>query len=333
MKPLLHPRLVNGRYGDSAVYVEHLFERHALMLDLGDIARLPPRKINRIERIFISHTHIDHFIGFDHMLRLLVGRDTSVSLHGPAGLIDSVDRKLNAYTWNLARHYETNLSFVVTEVDQAEARTARFSLGSGFAPQPLGSRRLEGGVLLGEPALAVTTTTLDHHMPVLGYALQEPVHLNVWNTRLSALGLPAGPWLGELKQAVVAGEPDGRMLAIRERPGDPVLREMPLGALREVVTVTPGQKIGYVTDVIDTPANRAAIVALVAGADILFIESAFAAGDGDLAYRRGHLTTRAAGEIARAAGVKRVEPFHFSSRYAGEEARMLAEVEAAFRSG
>jgi ribonuclease Z len=42
------------------------------------------------------------------------------------------------------------------------------------------------------------------------------------------------------------------------------------------------------------------------------------------------LTTTAAGRIAREAGARRVEPFHFSSRYAGEEERMLNEVRAAF---
>ena len=38
------------------------------------------------------------------------------------------------------------------------------------------------------------------------------------------------------------------------------------------MTITAGQKIAYVTDAADTPANRAAIVALVQNADILFIE-------------------------------------------------------------
>jgi ribonuclease Z len=104
----------------------------------------------------------------------------------------------------------------------------------------------------------------------------------------------------------------------------------PLGELREAVTVTAGQKIGYVTDVADTRANRDAIVALVEGADILFIEAVFARADAGLAHARAHLTTTAAGEIARAAGVRRVEPFHISARYAGEEERMLDEVKVAF---
>ena len=86
----------------------------------------------------------------------------------------------------------------------------------------------------------------------------------------------------------------------------------------------------FPTDVADTPANRGAILSLVRNADLLFIEAAFAQADAQLARERAHLTTAAAGQIAREAGVRRVEPFHFSARYAGEEARVLEEVRAAF---
>jgi len=54
------------------------------------------------------------------------------------------------------------------------------------------------------------------------------------------------------------------------------------------------------------------------------------AADVALARDRAHLTTTAAGEIAREANVRRVEPFHFSPRYTGEQERMLAEVMTAF---
>ncbi len=106
--------------------------------------------------------------------------------------------------------------------------------------------------------------------------------------------------------------------------------ERQLGMLRGVVTVTPGQKIAYVTDVADTDANRAAIIKLVQGSDLLYIEATFAQGDAALAAERKHLTTAAAGSIARSARVRRVEPFHFSPRYEGEEARLLNEVMSAF---
>ena len=57
-------------------------------------------------------------------------------------------------------------------------------------------------------------------------------------------------------------------------------------------------------------------------------KAAFA--EADAATERAHLTTVAAGRIAREAGVRRIEPFHFSPRYAGEEGRLLNEVVDAF---
>src|SRR5208337_210302 len=101
MRPLLHPFLVNGRSGDPALYVETLFEKGAIMFDLGDISDLSPRKILRLEHVFVSHAHIDHFFGFDRLLRFLVGRDKVIRLFGTEGFIAQVHHKLAAYRWNL----------------------------------------------------------------------------------------------------------------------------------------------------------------------------------------------------------------------------------------
>ena len=335
MRPLLHPTLVNGRSGDPALYIETLFEKRALLFDLGDIAALPARKILRLEQVFVSHAHIDHFVGFDRLLRLHVGREKRIALFGPAGFVDHVAHKLHGYLWNLAESYACDLVLVVTEIDAAlGTRTVRFRLQRTFAAEELGRSRLADGVVHGEPMFRVSTAVLDHGTPVLGFALEEASHVNVWKNRLEERQLPVGPWLSALKRAVVEGRPDDfpiRIAAARqEAPAPDAARELPLGELRDLVTVTPGQKVAYVTDVADTPRNREAIAALARGADLLFIEAAFAKDDAAQAAARAHLTTAAAGEIARAAGAKRVEPFHFSSRYAGEDERLMAEVQTAF---
>ena len=181
-----------------------------------------------------------------------------------------------------------------------------------------------------EPTFLVSATVLEHRTPCLAFALQEKAHVNVWRNRLAERSLPVGPWLRELKRAVIEGWPDDHMIKVPQSELRPA-GAISLGVLRDVVTVTPGQKIGYVTDAADTPANRQAIIDLVLGADLLFIEAAFAEADAGIAAERAHLTTRAAGEIARAAEARRVEPFHFSPRYQGEEERMVAEVMEAFQ--
>jgi ribonuclease Z len=330
MRPLFHPSLVNGRYGDPAVYVDTLFEKRSLMFDLGDIAALSPRKAHRIDQIFVSHTHIDHFVGFDQLLRLLVGREKMVQLHGPAGLAERVYHKLQGYCWDLVETYACDLVFIVNEFNPPRAATrTQFRLKTGFAPEPAPANMARDGALHSEPTFRVSAAMLEHHTSCLGFALQEAAHVNIWKNRLLERGLPVGAWLKSLKSAVAEGRSDDHPIHVAG-PAGASPRVEPLGSLRDVLTVTPGQKIGYVTDVADTPANRAAIIALVAHADILFIEAAFVQGDAALARERAHLTTTAAGEIARAAGVRRIEPFHFSPRYVGEEERLLREMMAAF---
>jgi ribonuclease Z len=333
MRPLLHPTLVNGRYGDPALYVETLFENRAVLFDLGEITALPPRKILRIEHVFISHAHIDHFIGFDHLLRLLVGREKTVRLYGPSGLSDHVGHKLKGYCWNLVDGYSCDLVFLVTEINSpSSVSTTRYRLKHAFAPEPISSSAAFDGVLYREPTFSVSVAIFDHHMPCLGFALQEAVHVNVWKNRVTERRLDVGPWVRALKRAVVEGRPDDYSVEVGGRAREPGMA-LPLGSLRDLISVTAGQKIAYVTDVADSASNRAAITMLARDADILFIEAAFARADAALAAQRAHLTTTAAGEIARAANVRRVEPFQFSARYAGEEQRMLDEVGAAFAGG
>ena len=71
----------------------------------GDGSRLPTRKLLRISDVFVSHTHMDHFAGFDHLLRVCLGLDTGVRMYGPPHFIEQVGHKLHAYTWNLVENY------------------------------------------------------------------------------------------------------------------------------------------------------------------------------------------------------------------------------------
>jgi ribonuclease Z len=189
-------------------------------------------------------------------------------------------------------------------------------------------------MVLQSGALRLRAAPLDHGTPSLGFALEEAMHLNVWRTRLAERGLPTGPWLTALKQAVTEGRPDDHPIPVFARAAEAAAAPRhALGTLRDLVAVTPGQRVAYLTDFADTQANRAVAIALARDADILFIEAPFLAADAAIAAERMHLTTTAAGTIAREAGARRVEPFHLSPRYLGREAQWIAEIEAAFGRG
>lgn len=325
MTPTLRPKLVNGRFGDPAVFVEVAHERNALLLDLGDLSSLSARDLLRVRAVGVSHMHMDHLIGFDALLRVNVGRQAIIDLVGPAGLAGCVGSKLSGYTWDLVDRYTTDLVFVVHEVAApgAVAKT-RFRFSRRFATEPEGSTTIGDAPILETPCWRMHAAVLAHHGPCLGFAVEEPVHVNVWRNRVEAAGLAVGPWLKPLKAAVRDGLPDSTPISLP--PGETAL----LGELRQLVSVERGQKLGYVTDVADTSANRKAIAGLCQDADILFIEASFAAADADRAAARAHLTTTAAGEIGRACGARCLEPFHFSPRYEGGEQMLLDEVAAAF---
>ena len=105
MRPIFTAELVNGTFGDPALLIDFKFVRRALLFDIGDVTRLPTRKLLRVTDVFISHAHMDHFAGFDRLLRVCLGRAKGVRLYGPPQFLDRVEHKLAAYTWNLVHNY------------------------------------------------------------------------------------------------------------------------------------------------------------------------------------------------------------------------------------
>src|SRR6476646_114724 len=124
MKSFFQAGLVNGVWGDPGVCIDLKFQRRAILFDLGDLAAVATRVLLRVSDVFVSHTHMDHFAGFDHLLRVCLGRDTGVRLYGPEGFIDRVEHKLAAYTWNLVQNYETDFVVEVHEL-RVEGRVPR----------------------------------------------------------------------------------------------------------------------------------------------------------------------------------------------------------------
>lgn len=330
------PQLINEPFGDPGLYVDLVFERRALLFDLGDLSPLPPRKLLRVSDVFVSHCHMDHFAGFDQLLRVLLGREKVVGVYGPPGFIDAVEHKLKAYTWNLVATSEGNLVFRVTELaGDGRLTTARFSARDAFARHDEQSTSSENNVLLREPSFQVRAKIIDHGIPALAFALEERAHINIWRNRLEARGLAIGPWLRSFKDAILHGERDETPIAVAWADGGIHSQQsLPLGQLKnEIMQVTAGRKIAYVVDAAFTAPNIAKITALAQDADILFIEAAFLEADAARASARRHLTAYQAGTLARRANAKRLITLHYSPRYQGHGEVLAREAEAAFRGG
>ncbi|HAJ27342.1 MAG TPA: ribonuclease Z [Syntrophus sp. (in: bacteria)] len=327
--------LVNGPGGDPCVYLEMKYRRRALLFDLGELHALPPRNILKVEHICVSHTHMDHFIGFDHLIRICLGRDRHIALYGPPGFLEQVESRLRAYTWNLVEQYVNDFVIIATEADpKGQMKTRRFSCRRAFRAEGEDEIGAFDGLLFEDRYFSLQGAFLDHKIPCLAFRAEEKRRINIRKDALQELGLPAGPWLNGLKDCIVNDCPPDFPVRIwwKNEKGLPMERWAPLGTLADrIVKITPGQKIAYVTDALYSEDNAGIIVNLARDADILFIEGSFLDVEAEQAARKYHLTARQAGALAREAGVKRMIPFHFSPKYCGFEDQLIDEAETAFR--
>lgn len=332
MRPVIHPRLVNpGPFEDPGLFIPFNFSGKALLFDLGDIHALSPRDILKISHIAVTHTHMDHFIGFDHFLRICLGRDKTVKMFGPPGILDNVKGKLAGYSWNLLDNYANNFELQVVEVRETESVTRVWSTQNRFSPGEMDVVRAFDGTLVDEPDFTLKAVFLDHGIPCLGLALEERYHINIMKARLDELGLEVGPWLREFKDALYRND-DWTTRFKAQLPDDGEM-EFALDELAEkIAAITPGQKIVYVTDASGSKSNREKIISLAKGADNLFIEASFSNEDADLADAKRHLTAGMAGTLARKAGARQLTVFHFSPRYQDSPELLQNQAMRAFKN-
>jgi ribonuclease BN (tRNA processing enzyme) len=312
--------LANGVFGDPLLHLRMQHQKRSLLFDLGEASRLPARIAHQVSEVLVSHAHFDHIAGFLWLLRARIGILRPCRVYGPPGLTQNIQGLVNGIHWD--RIGDRGPSFEVNELHGK--RLLRFNVQAGYStPKPLDERLAATGVVLEEPEFRVRAVTLDHGTPVLAYAFEPSSTLNIRKDQLVELGLPVGAWLGELKRRMTARDwealielPDGR-------------RERTAWLADQLVIVSRGKRLVYATDLADTPDNRQRLVALAAGAHTLFCEATFVQADKSQAINTGHLTARACGEIATAAGVERLVPFHFSRRYEDDPTPVYDEVRAA----
>lgn len=128
-------------------------------------------KLNKIEKIWITHLHGDHLYGLPGMLgsRSFHGGTTPLDIYGPPGLRDFVDIALRVSATHLTYPYQ------VHEIDE--------------------------GVVFEDGQFRVDARSLAHGISSFGYRVTEqdaPGKLQV--ERLRALGIEPGPIYGVLKR-------------------------------------------------------------------------------------------------------------------------------------
>ncbi len=309
MRPSFIARLVNGPLFDPIVYLRLINENRAIMFDCGRFYGISNKELLLLDAVFVTHMHMDHFVGFDALLRVILHREKPLNVFGPEGIIEKLISKLNSYTWNLTSEYPLIIN--ITEILEDSLKEISLSASSGFCERGIIEKERLGNEIYADPRFTVESVILDHNIPCLGFALKEKFHVNIRPDMIEERGFIPGPWIGLLKEMIIAGALGDVEIDTRDGKitlGSDVLAD-------DISVITKGQKIAYLADVRYSQKNMCSFRSIAENADTLFIETFYLDEMKDEAYIKGHLTAAQAGEVFSGIRARRIVPMHVSPRY------------------
>jgi ribonuclease Z len=298
-------RLGGGKLGDPSLFIDIVDRKRGILFDCG-LNNFSHASLRKVSDLFISHTHIDHFIGFDTLLRLNLAEAKTLHIYGPPGIQQNVSGKLQGYTWNICQSLQ--LTIVVHEILPEHIISTELKSSRGF--EIIQTKKYpKSEILLDTGEFSISYIQLNHKTPSFGYSFLEVDRLNVQKDALYALGLEPGSWIATLKTQAHDPEAKDTLLYVGKNT-------YTIGYLSQKLLVRKkGIKITYLTDFILDQEYLDDIARFAWESDILFCEAAFSEQDREKAIRTYHLTAKEAGVLARTAHVKHLFLFHFSRRY------------------
>lgn len=324
----IEPFFFSGLLDDPVLQVRVRPTGRSLLFDCGRIHHLAKRVLKSIAAIFVSHAHMDHFMGIDTFIRSVHVSPREVDIFGPPGLSDKMAAKLAGYDWNLCEPYWCSL--MVHEIYDDHLDIHRFSGPEGFARRFLERRQRTGRAIYGNRRLLVEAEQCDHRIPSLIFRITEAPTFQVDMTKLENTGLIAGPWLRQLKKCYHCGNLEETQLTVSAAGDNGEKFDMPVNGKtlydRIGKDLKPGS-VGYVTDIGFTPHNLDTVCGLLSGVTLLVCECSFLADDREKARASSHLCTSDVNVLLDRLRPAAFMPMHLSKSYIHRPDQLYEELE------
>ena len=273
--------------------------------------------------LVLSHLHIDHLIGFDHLLRVRLFSDLPLMVFGPPGTTEVIGHRLKGYSWNLT----SGSPFWVETIDLSSPLApivgATYRCEEQFDREELDSSVLFSGerTLTLREDLSLSWYPVDHGVPCYCYLLRKNLLAKFSQEMCIRLGLKPGSWVQKLLDS--SDEDFGL-----EVEGEWRNREW---LSERLLSHRDDEMIGYLTDTRLVEPLFQNLSKFFYKVDILACETAYLASEERLADKNLHMTTHQGANLARCCGAKELHLFHLSRRYqeSGSE-RHLEEARSIF---
>ena len=316
--------LVNGSTGDPVLYVDYPGRDDALLFDAGELGTLDIGRLGDLAAVFITHHHVDHFIGLDRIVRANLDQDKTLHVYGPDGTIRRVYDRITSYEHPFFPFQK--VVFKVHEVVEGRLRWAELDCARRFPEPEVAERTLRGRVpvIYANDDLSVEAALVDHTVPCLAFALVEKPGVHPDASRMAEGPLRPGPWVGRVLDLLRDG-------AAPETPVEIDGGRFALGALAErYFTTSKGARLAYITDTAWSESSRPALLKLAHRAHRLYCDSYYAATELRQAQAYRHMIATQAAVLATAARVEELVLIHFAPRYRGRYEQLLEEARGVF---
>jgi ribonuclease Z len=315
-------RLINGSTGDPSLYIDYPGSDNALLFDCGDNCALDLKQLGDLEAVFITHHHVDHFIGFDRIMRANMDHEKTLHLFGPPGTIGKVYQRLTAYAHPFFPFQKC--IFRVYDLLPGKMQIADIESARRFAEPEIREQIWKSRVIYETEYLRVEATAVEHTAPNYAYALTEKTGFHPDPEKMKVGALRMGPWV---QQALKLLREEASLDTVMEIDGGRFL----LGKLREnYFSKSPGARVAYVTDTVWSEAVRPGLIQLAKNATRLYCDSYYSIAQVKSANTHKHMTATHAAELAKLAKVDQLVLMHFAPRYAGNYGPLIEEARAIF---
>jgi ribonuclease Z len=325
----LEPTFFSGLLDDPVLYLHVRRSGKALLIDCGQIHHLAKRVLRSVDALFVSHAHMDHFMGIDTFIRNNHVSPGTIDIYGPPGIAGKTAGKLAGYDWNL-----TEPSWCTLRVHEVfPDRTATFLLpgAEGFPCRFAGEQPRRDRTIHRNDYVMVEADSCDHKITSLIYRVTEHPSFSVDERKLEQAGLVRGDWLKVLQKRFRAGLSVLEPLKILCRQGEAVVEQevADLRALYEAIrSDKPPAAAGYVTDIGFSEENLAKVLSLMDGVTLLVCECSFLSTERDKARVSRHLCTDDLNDLMDRLRPPFVLPMHLSKSYLGQSRLLYQELEA-----
>ncbi len=286
-------------------------ENHSFnyICDCGEARGLSVKECQDTKAIFISHTHIDHFVNFDTILRHQIGTGKNVVICGPKGIINQVQNRIKSYCWNLIE--EGAISYEIREIGEG-GNIKTVTLAPPLWEQvEIGESN--NSTIFEQKDFYVEFEILDHKTDSISYIFKakDKIKIELDN------GFKGGKWVANLKEYYKVNNND----ALIEVNGINYLSKN----LFHMIKVEKGKRVGVIMDHAASIENHKKIKSRFSECDEVYIECFYKDEDRDFAEKNYHSYASMSGHIMKECKVKRAVPVHFSRKYEKNEIEQLIE--------